>query len=291
MSLKDKLNAKENSRIYVLFYSFFLVPFMIAIFGAVFFLLFKFITFESNNAYDYLNDVRAGSASKRWQSAYELSKILAQPDLIPDEMDFNNQMISAYKKSIHDDAKVRTYLALAMGQTRRAVFGPTLLKGLSDEDRIARLAAIQAIGMIQYEEAVSSLDQLSLNSKIVEQRLAATIALGKIGHLKSIPTLKKLLEDEEPNIRWDSAIALAKMGDQSGNHIITNLMDRSYFDSFPEVDENEKNQAMLVAIYIAAQFPDNQFEDQLAKVATSEPNLAIRDAAIKSLKSAYNRAI
>ena len=32
----------ENSRIYVLFYSFFLIPFMIAVFGAVFFLLFKF---------------------------------------------------------------------------------------------------------------------------------------------------------------------------------------------------------------------------------------------------------
>ena len=288
MSLKDKLNAKENSRVYVLFYSFFLVPFMIAIFGAVFFLLFKFITFDSNNAYDYLNDVRAGSASKRWQSAYELSKILSQPDLIPEEMDFNNQMISAYNKSIHDNAKVRTYLALAMGQTGRNVFGPTLLSGLSDEDRFSRLAAIQAIGMIQYHDAAQSLNQLSLNSKIVEERLAATIALGKIG---SIPTLKILLEDEEPNIRWDSAIALAKMGDHSGNHIITNLMNRSYFESFPEVDESEKNQAMLVAIHIAAQYPDNQFEDQLAIVATSEPNLTIRDAAIKSLKSAYNRVI
>jgi hypothetical protein len=68
-------------------------------------------------------------------------------------------------------------------------------------------------------------------------------------------------------------------------------MNRSYFESFPEVDESEKNQAMLVAIHIAAQYPDNQFEDQLAIVATSEPNLTIRDAAIKSLKSAYNRVI
>ncbi len=264
---------------------------MIAIFGAVFFLLFKFITFESNNAYDYLNDIRSGSASKRWQSAYELSKILSQPDLIPSDADFNNQMISAYNKAIHDDVKVRTYLALAMGQTGREEFGPTLLEGMTDEDRMARLAAIQAIGMIQFQGAVTQLDQLSLQSKIVEERLAATIALGKIGHLKSIPTLKKLLEDEEPNIRWDSAIALAKLGDPSGNNIIFKLLNRSYFDSFPEVDEQEKIQAMLVAIHVAAQHPDPIFQIQLETIATSEPNLSVRDAAIKSLKSAYNKVI
>jgi len=62
------LSQKESSRIYTLFYSFFLIPFMIAIFGAVFFLLFRFITFETNDAAALLNQVKIGSASKRWQS-------------------------------------------------------------------------------------------------------------------------------------------------------------------------------------------------------------------------------
>jgi hypothetical protein len=287
MNDKDKITAKENSRVYVLFYSFFLVPFMIAIFGAVFFLLFKFITFESNNAYDYLNDIRSGSASKRWQSAYELSKILSQPDLIPLERDFDNQMISAYDKSVHDNPKVRTYLALAMGQSRHATFGPSLLAGMKDEDRISRLAAIQAIGMIQYEPAVPSLSQVISKSEIVEERLASTIALGKIGSKASIPTLKLLLDDPEANIRWDAAIALGKMGDKSGANIIVQLLDRDFFTSYPEVDEQEKIQAILVAINMAAMLPDSQFENQLVKLASSEPNLMIRDAAIKSLKSAY----
>ena len=48
----------ENSRIYVLFYSFFLIPFMIAVFGAVFFLLFKFVTYETNSAYEFLGGVK-----------------------------------------------------------------------------------------------------------------------------------------------------------------------------------------------------------------------------------------
>ena len=41
-SQNDTEKRNENSRIYVLFYSFFLIPFMIAVFGAVFFLLLCF---------------------------------------------------------------------------------------------------------------------------------------------------------------------------------------------------------------------------------------------------------
>jgi hypothetical protein len=64
-------------------------------------------------------------------------------------------------------------------------------------------------------------------------------------------------------------------------------LDRDFFTSYPEVDEQEKIQAILVAINMAAMLPDSQFENQLVKLASSEPNLMIRDAAIKSLKSAY----
>ncbi len=103
----------ENSRIYVLFYSFFLIPFMIAVFGAVFFLLFKFVTYETNNAEDLLNQVKVGSASKRWQSAFELAKVLNNPDAEPLTDSFKDQLTSAYERSIHDDPLVRSYLAMA----------------------------------------------------------------------------------------------------------------------------------------------------------------------------------
>ena len=66
----DTENKKnESSRIYTLYYSFFLIPFMIAVFGAVFFLLFRFITYETTDASELLNQVKIGSKTKRWQSA------------------------------------------------------------------------------------------------------------------------------------------------------------------------------------------------------------------------------
>jgi len=291
MTETTTISKKESSRIYTLFYSFFLVPFMIAIFGAVFFLLFRFITFETDDASELLNQVKVGAASKRWQSAFELSKVFNHPDKIPTDLAFKNQMVSTYNHSIHDDPLVRSYLALAMGVTKDSYYSDALLVGLEDDNRESRLAAVQAVGMIRTKTASSKLKELIKTSDYPDERLAATISLGLIGDNSSIPILKELLEDDEPNIQWDAAIALAKMGDASGAYIIENLMDRSYLSSFPAVDENEKTQAILVAIEASSLIASNRFETKLISLAESDESLKIRDAAMKTLQSAYNRVI
>jgi HEAT repeat protein len=287
----NKIPDKESSRIYVLFYSFFLIPFMIAVFGAVFFLLFRFITFETNSAEDLLNQVKIGSASKRWQSAFELAKILNNPDLIPLSSSFKDQMISAYERSIHDDPLVRSYLAMAMGATRDTTYGPHLLNGLNDDNLESQIAAIQSIGMIGYPAAVPQLKDITITSKYHNERLAATIALGMIGDHTSIPHLTSLLEDEEPNIRWDAAVALAKMGNDSGVPIITGLLDREYLGQFKEVDEIEKKQVLMVAIKISSLLIDERFKPKLITLAETDIDLSIRDAAIKTLEKKYKDTI
>ena len=287
----NKIPDKESSRIYVLFYSFFLIPFMIAVFGAVFFLLFRFITFETNSAEDLLNQVKIGSASKRWQSAFELAKILNNPDLIPLSSSFKDQMISAYERSIHDDPLVRSYLAMAMGATRDTTYGPHLLNGLNDDNLESQIAAIQSIGMIGYPAAVPQLKDITITSKYHNERLAATIALGMIGDHTSIPHLTSLLEDEEPNIRWDAAVALAKMGNDSGVPIITGLLDREYLGQFKEVDEIEKKQVLMVAIKISSLLIDERFKPKLITLAETDIDLSIRDAAIKTLEKKYKATI
>ena len=288
---ENNRTKQEASRVYVLFYSFFLIPFMIAVFGALFFILFRFITFETDDAAELLNQVKIGSASKRWQSAFELAKVFNTPEKIPADPSFKNQMVSAYNHSIHDDPLVRAYLALAMGVTRDEFYSDALLIGLDDEDRESRLAATQAVGMIGTKKATAKLQDLVSKSDYPDERLAATIALGLIGDKKSIPFLKDLLEDEEPNIQWDAAIALAKLGDISGVFIIENLLDREYLNAFPEVDEVEKDQAIMVAIKVSSRLKDDRFVTKLVRLAKSDVNLKIRDAALKTLQSTYNRVI
>ena len=293
--MNTKLNIEdtnnESSRVYTLFYSFFLIPFMIAIFGGIFFLLFRFITFETDDASELLNQVKIGSATKRWQSAYELSKVLTNPQTVPNDMMFKDQMISAYKHSMNDDVLVRSYLAIAMGSTGDNFYASELLKGLSDISRESRLAAIQAIGMVKADIAVMELISIINNSDFQDERLAATMSLGFIGDERSIPILNSLLEDNEPNIRWDAAIGLAKMGQKTSVPTIQNLMDRNYLMEFPELDYNEINKVIITAIKTSAILKDNRFESNLITLAKSDESLTIRDAAIKTLQKSYDRII
>ena len=282
---------EESSRIYTLFYSFFLIPFMIAIFGAIFFLLFRFITYETNDASELLNQVKIGSATKRWQSAYELSKVLNDPETIPQELSFKNQMISAYDHSINDDPLVRAYLAIAMGATGDQFYAEDLVNGLKDDSRESRLAAIQAVGMVRSKLAVTRLIDIIDKSDYQDERLAATMSLGFIGDSRAIPKLNELLEDDEPNIRWDSAIALAKMGEKSSIPVIENLMNRDYLMTFPQLDYKEINKVIMTAIETSSLVVDNRFEPKLMELAKTDENLTVRDAAIKTLKRSYDRII
>ena len=285
-------NNVNSSKVYTLYYAFFLIPLIITIFGVMFFFMFKVLTYETSAPEDYLTNIQIGSATKRWQAAYELSKLLSNPERVPTDAGFKNKMISIYEHSIHDNPKVRTYMALAMGRTeQQEYYGPTLMNGMNDKDKGSRLAAIKALGLLAYAPAVNGIQKFTAENSSNAERLAATIALGNMGEESIIPILQKLLDDEEPNIRWDAAIALAKLEDSSGVEVIVNLLDRSYFEHFTEVDEEEEVQAILVAIQVSSQFPSNLFVTNLLKLAAFDKNMQIRDLAIKTLDKTYNRKI
>jgi HEAT repeat protein len=286
--LEQKLTTpEEQSRVYVLFYSFFLIPLMVTIIGVLFFMVVRFVTFESGNPQEYLTQIKIGSASKRWQSAYELSKILSDPDKVPLDEQFKNSIINAFEESLHDDPKVRMYLALAMGRTGDDAYGASLLTALNDKKAEIVTAAIQALGLIQYSPAVAQLSVMATSSEFQPVRLASVISLGQIGDDSSLLLLKKLLDDEEANIRWDAAIALAKMGDSSGSIIINSLLNRAYYNNFKEIDSWETEKAILVAIQVSSQLGGQQFKLNLLTLAKEDPNMEIRNAALKTLESVY----
>jgi len=282
---------EEQSRVYVLFYSFFLIPLMVTVIGVLFFMVVRFVTFESGNPQEYLTQIKIGSASKRWQSAYELSKILSDPDRVPFDEQFKNSIISAFEQSLHDDPKVRMYLALAMGRTGDDTYGESLMTALNDDSAEIVTAATQALGLIQYTPAVGQLSMMATSSEFQAIRLASAISLGQIGDESSLPLLKNLLNDEEANIRWDSAIALAKMGDRSGVSILNSLLSRTYYENFKEIDSWETEKAILVAIHVSSQLGGKEFKENLLILAKEDPNMDIRNAALKALEIVDNMEI
>ena len=291
MSKETNLQKTNESKVYTLYYAFFLIPLMITIFGVMFFFMFRVLTYESSSPVEYLTDVQYGAASKRWQAAYELSKLLSNPDLVPLDRNFQDRMISVYEHSIHDDPTVRMYLALAMGRTGQNIYGETLIDGLRDKDLGSRVAAIKALGNISYKPAIEKLVRFTKIDKSVNERLSATISLGNMEDKSVIPFLENLLNDEEPNVRWDASIALAKYGNKSGVNVINNLLDRRYYDQFKEVDSEEKVQAILIAIKAAGKITSIKLVENLLKLATLDPNMKIRDSAIKTLDNSFNMEI
>ena len=110
-------------------------------------------------------------------------------------------------------------------------------------------------------------------------RLHSVIALGKIGGPSIVPHLKKMLSDSEPNVRWDASIALAKQKDSSGRSILLDLLDRKYLNSFPNIDEKEKVQVILVAISVSHFIQNQELKAVLENIKENDENLKIREAA------------
>ena len=286
-------NNAENEKgiIEILVHSFFVIPFIIVVFGVLFFFMWKMLANESDSANDYLNEIKIGAATKRWQSAFELAKILGNPDLVPTDEKFVNELIMVYRHSINDNPQVRTYLALAMGATGNSQYGKALIEGLEDENIQSKISSIKSLGQIKYNDAIPLLIPFLKESVTDDLRLSAIMAIGMIGDTSTVEDLFPLLDDDEANIRWESAVALAKLNDLRAIPVIKELLQREYLQKFPKVDDWEQVQAILVAIHVSGILKSDQFIPHLEKLALYDLNMKIRDSAIKTLKKVYNKDV
>ena len=208
MSETPSPKSKEKSFKQVMIHSLVVIPFIIAVSCAMLFGAIRLLTHEKQTAYDLLEDVKVGGATKRWQSAFELSKRLASPELIPKEERFTQEISSAFRKSKEDDPRVRQYLALAMGRTGKAAFFEPLAENLMNEKEENLPALIYAIGMLKDPRGVAILNPF-LNHPNPRIRSITVVAIGNIASPSSVDTLKKVLYDSEPNVQWGAAISLA----------------------------------------------------------------------------------
>ena len=283
-NLPNNFPAEKKSLFRVVIHSFFVVPFIIAIFGVLIFLMLRILTIEPRTAQDYLHDVKIGGNTKRWQGAFELSKILANPGMVPREERFVNDLISTFEYSEKErDDRIRIYLALAMGRTKDLRYATILEKTLNDENEEILAAVIYSLGFIN---SPTSLEQLLLmfEHKSARVRHQVVVALGNYDGDQVQIVLKQALHDPEPNVRWDAAIALAKQKDDSGRRILLDLMDRKYLDSFPNIDAVEQNQAILAAIRSSRDILDDELRQVLLDLMENDLNMKVRQAARNTLK-------
>lgn len=276
--------SASNNPIRVIIHSFFIVPFLIAVFGVLIFAMIKLVVGSPPSIHEALTTIGRGSETERWQAAMDLASMLQSQAEVAIDQSFVDLLIFEYERSRTERKPyLRTYLALAMGLTGDVRFEPALLDRLEDEDPAHRLAVIKALGLAGDVAAERTLVDF-LDDQDAAVVLESVISLGRLGRPGTDMVLKPLLSHPEPNVRWDAAIALTKLGDRSGLSIINQLLDRSFYHLFPQVDEGEQDRAISVAVQIADKFPDPLFKENLVRLSRSDPNLRIANAALQALK-------
>lgn len=252
-----------------------IVVFIIVIFGQM--------ALKEKSVRDYLYDIRTGSQSERWQAAYQLSNMLANPkkDYESDARKELPEMILIFAET--KDPKIREYLALAMGRLKDPRAVPTLQKSLNDDDSQTVIWSLWALGNLGDTGSVPLILE-KLESQDNGVRTMSAYVLGAIGDTRAIPPLQGHLDESSPEVTWNAAIALARMKDPSGAQILLKLLDRGYLGGFPQMPEQNKQDMMVNAIVASAKLNDPQIQEQIRKLSTSDPSPAVRDAALKALK-------
>jgi HEAT repeat protein len=165
-----------------------------------------------------------------------------------------------------------------MGRTKDMRYAATLEKTLKAENDEILAAVIYSLGMINSPTSLEQLLRL-FEHESARVRHQVVVALGNYAGNQVQTILKQALNDPEPNVRWDAAIALAKQKDDSGRRILLDLMDRKYLDSFPNIDAVEQNQAILAAIRASRNILNDELRKVLMDLMENDLNMKVRQAA------------
>jgi HEAT repeat protein len=265
-------------------FQFFVIPaFVVAVSVSLFF-FFAWMVSDDKTGVDYLHEIRTGSASRRWQAAFELSKIMTMDKekrrmegLVP-------EMVKAFEDAEKDDPRVRHYLAISLGQLGDSQAGPALVGALDDPDPTTRFYSCWALGNLRDRDAAAPLlDRVDDDDQGV--RKMAVYALGAIGDKSAVPRLRVALTDPERDVSWNAAVALAKLGDDGGESVLLQMLDPDFLDGIPDMDPPQKLLAMESAIRAAALLKSEALGARLREIGASHPNLALRKIALEALQS------
>src|SRR5207253_2345377 len=261
-------------------FQFVIFPLGIVLVAVGIFFLFGKLATEEHTIPDYLNAIRSGSAHERWQAAYQLSKSLKRGEAAR-YPNLEQQVAAIYVQSKHDDPRIRRYLSMVLGTLgdRRAT--PVLLDGLDDRDVDNRLYTLIALGQLRDPAAVPRIVQAA-NDEERDVRKAVYYALGEIGDPRAIPALVHGLEDEVADVRWNAAISLSQFGDRQAIPPLREMLDRTRLNQIRDMREDQKEDAMIVAMSAYAKLAGPEARPDLERLAR-DPSLRVQAAAKEAL--------
>jgi HEAT repeat protein len=96
--------------------------------------------------------------------------------------------------------------------------------GVKSDKAGERAVATHALGLLHHNARASELAETALDDTKPEVRAAAAEALGKIGRKKSIPKLKKMLDDKDSKVVLSAAQALIELKNDDGYEVYYEIL-------------------------------------------------------------------
>ena len=273
---------------------FFLIPLLVVGATVLVYVGFRSLLSEDRSAEEYLTDIRSGGSNRRWPAAYELSRLMADPEFVKREgATLGPELTKAFAESKDDDPRVRQYLALTLGRLTPPLPADTrqlLVDALKDNDSQTRISAIWALGSTGEASVVGDIER-QYQSEDAGVRKMAVYALGSMPVGEGNDTLVKALEDSEPDVQWNAAIALARHGRHEGVPVLRRMLDRAYVErnvtrqpqARDEVDP--VGEVMISGLRAIAALKAAALSDEVRTLSTGDTNLKVRQAAIETLKN------
>ena len=264
---------------------FFVLPLLVVGTALLIFLVFNLMTFERRSPVDELAEVRGGTANRRWQAAFELSRSIGRIPPGPERDAFaaeTRRVFDGLSAKRADDVKVRRYLVLVLGKLQDKAALPQLLAAAKDPDPETRLYAVWALGMLGDPASLDTVLESSASDDPGARKMAAYV-LGKLADRRAVPRLRVLLGDAVEDVRWNAAIALASLHDPSGLEILRSMLDRPSLEKRLSPDQLEV--AMVSALQALAIVRDPSVLPAVERIAREDPNLRVREAARKAAEA------
>jgi HEAT repeat protein len=270
---------KESPK--TILFQFVVFPLGIVLIAVLIFFLFGKLATDEQTIPDYLNAIRSGSSHERWQAAYQLSKSLKRGEA-KRYPNLEQNVATLYANSKTDDPRIRRYLGMVLGTLgdRRAT--PLLLDGLNDRDVDNRIYALMALGELRDPTAIPGIAR-AVSDDDKDVRATAYYTLGAIGDASAVPVLVSGLQEEAPDVRWNAAIALGRLGDKRALGALREILDRSRLNRVATMREDQKEDAMIVAMSAYARLAGHDAAPDLQRIAASDPSLRVRAAAKQAL--------
>ena len=262
----------------------FLFPLIVIGFGVGVFLLFGYITQEQKSPQAYLNEIRLGSETRRWQAAFELSKVIAAQKEELQSAGFARDIIDVYKNAGSDNPQIRQFLAISLGHLGDRTAIPALTEGLNDSAAETQIWTLWAIGTIGDKEASAEVVG-KLQSDDAAVRKMAVYVLGALKDPSTARNLRVALNDGVADVRWNAAMALAQLNDAAGADILIELTNRAYLDQFLEMSLTEKENAIVNAVKCLSILKLEGAKDKIESLSQSDPSMVVRDAALEAMNT------